>query len=94
MKFQVRANEDMASFQARVAQALEKLAAQSESKVLPAQAIGTARTKISHGLGRKPAGVRIGVPSVAATVYQPTTADANFVYLQASAACKADIEVW
>ncbi len=94
MKFAVTPNEDLVSLQNRIAEALEKLAAQSASKTLADQAIGTSSTKLPHGLKRKPAGFSIGVPSKDARVWSPTPPDANFVYLQASTACTVDVEVW
>ena len=71
----------------------------AEAFVIPAQSINTSSTRIPHGQKFTPRYVfgiahgdfRVFVPLATATT--PQRPDATYVYLQASAACTADVLV-
>lgn len=57
------------------------------------QSVGTTSTAIRHGLTYAPTGVSF-VPRADCRWWSPTPPDAQFVYLQASAAVTGEVRVW
>ena len=72
--------------------AARDLIPQLERNVINGVAVGTSVTPIAHGLGSRPSMVH-AMPKSNVTVWEPADADAKCIYLQASAACLADVEV-
>jgi hypothetical protein len=65
---------------------------QLERKVLPSQSIGTAVTSIAHGLKGAPRTVNV-TPYSDCRWWMPSPPDDRFIYLQASAAVSATLEL-
>lgn len=66
-----------------------------QGKAVSGQAVGTSETRISHGLGRIPAGwIEVSPVNGAATPKQSRTPDASFLYLIASSAVTPKLWVW
>lgn len=77
---------------------IRALGSLAEAKVIAKQSIGTSSTRIAHGQKNAPR-YCFGIPHgdfrvfVPLTGSEPTRPDATHVFLQASAACTADVVV-
>lgn len=74
--------------------AFERLGVPAISKLLPRRAIATSTTRIAHGLGSVPTGWRVFNLEGDARVWESAIADDRNLYLQASVAVTAGIEVF
>lgn len=85
-----RPPQDLAELHQRVLR-LQDQTGQARVQIL-AYPIGTTTTQIRHGQNRVPK-MFLATPDAASTISKAAAPDANYIYVVASVACSADIEV-
>ena len=86
LRFKKSPKPDAARVQDEMSDLVDRFGPAVTAKRIPGAVIGTAETKIAHGLGYVPADWWIGRRTTAGVVYESKASDATFLYLRASLA--------
>lgn len=92
--YRPRPGADDKDVQEEIRLTFERLGDAAVTKLLKRVSIGTSTTRIAHGMGSVPNGWREFNKEGDARIWQSQAPDANNLYLQASVAVVAGIEVF